>query len=318
MSFRTRPHVLLSSLGVPVAALVVAGILVAPDLICERELQAAPAERPHDPDGDGLDNLVEHVLGTNAFQADTDADGFSDLEELARKSSPLFPQSTPVDQRLRVGMSAYGEGTRLHALIALYLPDGALQTKSFKAGLLIGDRVINLSESYLRSHSQIKIQSARGPNAKVVVLDMPIAPSLVQRYGHLSAFATLGDDAHGVVQAADSIHLIAFGTMIVLQTANPMILGTSSMTQLPPQQGGGSPIGSIYVPLTSGGDTSTWIPGQVCVQQTALVGISGALITQEVVTAECQDGWDGYCPSNCSATIGNTYTTIDPIALIGG
>jgi hypothetical protein len=42
------------------------------------------------------------------------------------------------------------------------------------------------------------------------------------------------------------------------------------------------------------------------------------MITQEVVTAECQDGWDGYCPSNCSSTVGNTYVTVDPVALIGG
>ena len=38
-----------------------------------------------DMDGDGLVNALESVLGTWYCHADTDGDGFSDLEEVARR-----------------------------------------------------------------------------------------------------------------------------------------------------------------------------------------------------------------------------------------
>ena len=39
---------------------------------------------------------------------------------------------------------------------------------------------------------------------------------------------------------------------------------------------------------------------------------------QEVVAAYCIEGWDGYCPPTCAASVGSTYSTLDPIGLIGG
>ena len=321
MSSRTSmSHRFLRSFALPAAALATVALLVVRDLTAERELQAAPPQRPLDPDGDGVPNRLESVLGTNRFQADTDLDGFSDLEELARRSSPLFPQSVPQSQRMRLGMSATGGDTRMHAVIAIYLPDGNLRNKAFAAGLLVGDRIVQLSENYLSSHGVLTLHPAQTPGAKIAVLDLPISPRIVRYYGHLSLYATVRDDSSAVVQAADSIHLIAFGPTVVLQVANPMILGTG-MLQGSGQQTGGSGagnIGSIYVPLPVGSDPAGWTPGQVCVQQTVLIGTSGALITQEVVTAECQDGWDGYCPSNCTSTVGSIYTTVDPLVLIGG
>ena len=42
-----------------------------------------------DPDGDGLINLQEFILGTNACSGDTDGDGLSDATELALGTNPL-------------------------------------------------------------------------------------------------------------------------------------------------------------------------------------------------------------------------------------
>jgi YD repeat-containing protein len=53
-----------------------------------------------DPDGDGLANGFELVLGTDPFNSDTDGDGFSDGIEVATGSDPLDPTCTPLNCRL--------------------------------------------------------------------------------------------------------------------------------------------------------------------------------------------------------------------------
>jgi hypothetical protein len=47
-------------------------------------------------------------------------------------------------------------------------------------------------------------------------------------------------------------------------------------------------------------------------------GSNGAMITQEIVESDCIDGWDSWCSPDCSNAVGRTYTTIDPLLLVGG
>ena len=322
MSSRTsHPQLLLRGLAVPLAAIAAVGVVavvIARELLQPPELQATPAETGRDPDLDGLVNQQEKVLGTNRFQADTDADGFSDLEELARQSSPLFPESVPTSDGVSVGITCRGGDDGLHALIALYLPDGRLRDKRFRAGMMVAGRTVALSERYLLRNGTLKMYPALDPTARIATLDFPLTARFVRFFGHMDVFATLGDAPFGVAQAADSMHLIAFGQLVVLELKNPMILGTAILTGGGQQSGSISGVGSIYVPLPMGGGMPEWTPGQVCVQQTSLIGVAGPKVTQEVTSAECQTGWDGFCPSTCAASVGNTYTTIDPVALIGG
>ena len=75
------------------------------------------------------------------------------------------------------------------------------------------------------------------------------------------------------------------------------------------------------VPLPAGGSgdiPSTWSEGAVCFQRSTPVAVNGAVVTQEVVSAACMEGWEGYCPPTCSASVGSTFSTVDPIGLIGG
>lgn len=52
------------------------------------------ADARQDPDGDGVDNLAEFKAGTDPFNADTDADGLGDGEELNRRqTNPLTADS---------------------------------------------------------------------------------------------------------------------------------------------------------------------------------------------------------------------------------
>lgn len=321
-SRRLPPHVSFRGLAVSAAACLAIGAWITPELLGRHELAASPVDRPRDPDGDGLVNLQEAVLGTNRFLADTDGDGYSDLEEVTRKSSPIFSISTPVNKRLAVGMSCRGGTPDLHALISFYLADGTLRNKEFRAGVLVGGRTIALSQDYLLNHAQLALHPAHDPNARIVTLDLPLSPRMVRYFGHLTLFATLGDASRDNVRAADSIHLIAIGPTVVLQMADPRTFGAGSLTGGGPGGGpgggGSTDVGSIYVPLSGEDEPGTWTPGQVCAQRTVVIGVSGAMVTMEVVTANCEDGWDGYCPGSCSSTVGNTYVTIDPVALIGG
>ncbi len=48
---------------------------------------------PDDPDGDGLDNIMEQAFGSDPYKADTDGDGIDDWHEKALGTDPRNPDS---------------------------------------------------------------------------------------------------------------------------------------------------------------------------------------------------------------------------------
>ena len=94
-----------------------------------------------DADADGLCDAQEQVLFLNQNQADTDNDGYSDLEELARHSEPNMVHSVPLPSTLNLGMSARGDSDRLVIVFAIYL--GTLQPSDIQLsmGVLLGNRI---------------------------------------------------------------------------------------------------------------------------------------------------------------------------------
>jgi hypothetical protein len=298
-------------LVVPITLAIAAGIALQMTEGPTRRL-AASTGPGNDPDGDGLVTAQELVLGTSPTSADTDGDGFSDLEELARGSSPLSAISVPsAERRLALNMTAHGEADGIHVLAALYSCDGQVRDKNIRFGCYTHGQLVPLSNNFVAAHSTGQCFPAAQAPAVIGLIDLVIDPIVVNVLGELTIYATASMPGTGFVQAAGAVHMFSIGGVPVL--AMPC----------PPLQTNGGPImpnsGTIYVPLTGGGDSPNgWTAGEVCFQRTSPVAVNGAVVTQEIVVSGCTGGWDGFCPPSCSSAVGSTYDTVDPVGLLGG
>jgi hypothetical protein len=303
-----------SGLVAPVGLVVTAATLLSIDLSRSSKVYAW-AVPDADTDGDGLVDRQERVIGTLPSVADSDEDGFSDAEEIARKSSPVLPQLTPISPNISVGLTAHGERDGLHAVIVVYLPDGNPRDVDIRLGTLVGRRLVVLPEGMFVGGSHLSFAPAADPNALLAIVDFRFDRTWVSVPGHLAMFATVARKGGGHVLAADSINLFEIGGIEVLAQVDPYFMPAFRMTGGPT----GGP-GTIYRPLPGGSETppTGWTLDEVCFQTAQPMGASGCIVSNEVVSADCQSGWDGSCPPNCSSSVGTTYTSVDPVVLIGG
>lgn len=266
-----------------------------------------------DMDADGLVDRQERVLGTNEASPDTDGDHYSDTEEFARGSLPLYAAVIPQSIGLHAGITARGEADGLHALIAVYLPDSNFRSVDLQVGTVSGSRLVFIPRLMLETRGTIEFAAADLPTASIALLDFRFPRNWVDRTGHLTMFATVGHAGSGTVDSVAVMELFNIGGVITLAAPDPTSLPAANFSAA-------ASGGTVYRPLTTGGDDTPrgWTIEEVCFQQSQPVGVSGAIITNEVVSAECQSGWDGSCPGTCASSVGSTYTSIDPAALIGG
>jgi hypothetical protein len=260
-----------------------------------------------DSDGDGLHDALEFVMGLNSARFDTDGDGFGDGEEVARHTnanrSTLFPSSSA----LSVSMDAYAANGRVHAVTAVYLPAGSgVNPRDIRFGIELGGQLRLIPRNQLRGGEPPRLIPLMC-GARLVVFDPVLPESVVLARGGVSMFAVV--TVNGTVVAADALNVRAAGGQLF------------ETVDRPSPNGDATPVGSVYRPLSSGGGPSsglTQIPGQICAQKTAVLAVIGAMVTEEVIEADCIDGWDAYCSPGCAATVGSTLKKIDPAALIGG
>jgi hypothetical protein len=271
---------------------------------------AGPVSDP-DFDGDFLSDAQEWVLGTNPLAGDSDGDGFGDLEELARGSSPVLASQLPTNAvPVHIGMTAHaGSDGRIHVLVAMHSTVQNARSIQLAFGAQIDQRVFVMTSTWLATHSTMQVTTGAGGQSLLTLMDIPFSSSAILAAGHLTFFATVSIPGSGVL-SADAVSLVNVDGVVAL-------LGP------PPPQNGHTEIlpGSIYIPLPSGGPgsvPSSWSEGSVCYQRAAPVAVNGAVVTQEVISAGCVEGFEGYCPPSCAASVGSTYSTIDPIGLIGG
>ncbi len=269
-----------------------------------------------DTDADFLNDLQEFVLGTNPLAADSDGDGFGDLEELARGSSPLFASQVPTNTTpVHIGMTAHaGADGKIHVLVAMYSTVPNPRTIEFAFSAHSNRRTLTFSNSWIASHSTMQVTTGVGGQSLLTLMDIPMQMDSILAAGHVTFFATVRLPGSAAIVSSDAVQLTNVDGIVALIAPLPR-------PTAPPIGPAPSPTLTIYVPLPAGGPgsvPSSWSEGSVCVQRSTPVAVNGAMVTREVVSAACIEGFDGYCPGSCSSSIGSTYSTVDPIALIGG
>ncbi len=284
---------------------------------------AAQVTNSLDADADGLVDSQEPVLGTSFLDPDTDADGYFDAEELARQSFPLDVLSVPAARQISVGMSARGEGESVRMVAALYTMDGRLANKNLRFGAAAGGRLVNFPVNQVLANSTIQ-RVAASDGTQLLILEWDISPRIVHQFGYVSFFVALGDDddPNYPYQSAATVDLASDSGVVVIARTDAANVGPGGVFTVQSQNSGHSLNQPILSSGGGGGNgngiPSDWESGEICSQNSSAVGSSGALVTNEVTSADCVSGYDSYCSSQCSSSVGSTFQTIDPVALIGG
>jgi hypothetical protein len=275
-----------------------------------------------DTDGDGLVDELEAGIGSNPDLVDTDNDGWNDGEEFARRSSPVKAFLHPGPLSLTTAINAHVAHEMLFATAAIYAQDGTLDGKTLRLGVYVNGLVITIPPSSYASVAMIHTVPTQTPGELVFVVTLPVSKKALERAGSMSIFSTISVGS-GPTVAADAVNLVYQGGVISQLVASNR---NGSNGSLPGGggggsggSGGGSGPGILYKPLGGSNIPANWMPGQLCYQSLSTVGSVGPVVTQEVTSAGCQGGWDGFCDSsNCAASVGSTVEILDPGLLVGG
>ena len=234
-------------LVIPVGLLATGFVWVGSELVVPPTLRADGAVEL-DSDGDGLVDDVELVRWLDPFTPDTDADGWSDLEELARQTDALdvtsFPEPAPEGHD--IGMAAYTEFDSLHVLTAIYAENGDLSQLDLKSGISLSGNIIELPPSIVFANAEITIVPAKNPGDLVVLVNSSYGAGLVQAFGSLGIYSTLGKQGQDPT-TADALNLIASGGALLEVTTPPLVQTTGA-----PTGAGGSATGSSTTSASSG------------------------------------------------------------------
>lgn len=298
------------SAAVSLLGLGAAGLWLRASVISEPRLAAAAHFIRDDLDRDGLTNLQEQILGTEPTIADSDGDGYSDLEERARCSDALDPTSVPSPEDFSLGMCASQENGWVSVLSAIYVHDAPLSDVNFEIGIVYRGHLIPLTPT-VRQYSRGFLRNGAGATDTVAVLEVGLPEILLRRLGQVSLFSILR--GVGGVSPQPSV-----GTM-TLRSLGDIVVSVEPVESMSLSASGSTLPGVIYRPLADSGRVpSTWSSGQICFQQSSAIGMNGVSIVHEVSSSDCLP-MDSYCsPGDCSAGVGRPIQLPDPAALVGG
>jgi len=261
-------------------------------------------------DSDGLTDAQELLLGTFPFVADSDEDGFGDGEEVARQSDPRDLYSTPDGAGVSANLTARGEGSALQLVMLVYEPSEDVGDSFVRLGALRGGQVSTVPMARFASYMTYSTIPASA-GGQLISIELPVHPSFIEVADQVTFFLAAGNAVSQSYTASAKVDISSVEGILLMQRFS------AAQVQLQASQGGGSvrqPIPGSSSPSIPG----SWVPGSICFQRSAVVGGNGPIMLHQVIEADCLQGWDTFCVSNCSSALGSTYETIDPIALIGG
>ncbi|MFT4540806.1 MAG: hypothetical protein ACI835_003264 [Planctomycetota bacterium] len=266
-----------------------------------------------DTDGDGLPDKQEIVIGTSTSLTDTDGDGYSDALEFACQSSPTLDLSVPSTLDISIGMTARGgHGNGVKMMLGVFVADGTLDDEAIRFGVLRNGMPISVPFGWIMWRANTRTMPVEG-GGLLVLFDLDLPPNMILGGDHVSYFAAAGIAWQPYYQSAAVCSFINRDGVPLLRVraASSGVGGGSTQTQ---------GTGSVYQPIPGDGSSipEGWSAGKICYRTAETVGVTGAVLTQEVTTAECQEGWDSFCASGCEQSVGDTYQTVDPLALVGG
>jgi hypothetical protein len=272
-----------------------------------------------DSDRDGLPDAQEVVLGTSPFLADTDFDGWSDGEEVALQSSPFSALEVPgnVGSALSVGMSARGECGKVHLLAAVHIPDGVLDDKIVRFVLMRNGALLSVSTERLIAMSKMELAPGLG-GGLVATFDIGLPPLHVHTAGAVTWAVVVGREGDLRYHSAAVVDLVSNEGVVLWRRRGHLLppnIGNSPIEQFQGDTGG------VHQPIPPGGTGEvplSWQPGQVCFQRSEVVGFNAPYVVSQIIDAQCVEGWDSFCDTDCPGTVGTTFETLDPGALIGG
>lgn len=291
-------------------AFVLAGALASLWSADEPVLHAAGGGgRGGDLDGDGLPDALEMRLGTSPTMVDSDGDGVSDIEEVARHSDPADATWLPNPATVSINVVPYVEAGVTHLVTAMYAADGNLTNKPFSMGARIGTTVRTAPLTYFTKNATFSTQKGKVTGSTVFVVDSPLEPTLLERFDSISFYSVIQSNGKKVDAGATDLALI--DGVVVEYTVGNIISST------PGRASGPMPAFGTYGPVDADA-VLEWTPGEICGQTMAVAATMGPVIVEEVVDAACEPGWDSYCDPGCAATVGETQQRLDPAALIIG
>lgn len=289
-----------------------------------------------DEDHDGLDYTLEQLLNINPIVADSDGDGWSDSEEIARHTDPRLNNSYPnaanngISSQIVVRLEGTLGSGILKVFALVYLPPGEENGKTFQFVDLQNGQLHYFSP--LETGNTLQTLAAHDSGAHMVVVGIDLPDTILAITNTYLLAVVVKDLGHSVQASSYGLRSLDGWPVqlfpIVFPSTSAPSTGGSNFTLGCARQGddraqqftptSGSSAGSLYLPLTSDPAPTTWVAEQICVQHTAPIGTSGNMIIEEIVASACESGWDAYCPPSCASSVGTTFESIDPVLLIGG
>jgi hypothetical protein len=261
-------------------------------------------------DADGLTDQQELLLGTFPYVADSDEDGFGDGEEIARQSDPRDLMSVPQNALISANITARGEGSALQLVMLVFEPSEEVGESFVRLGALRSGQVTSVPLARFAAFSTLSTVPASG-GGQLTCIELPVHPSFVEVTEQVTFFLAAGNSQAQTYTAAAKVDISSVDGILLMQRF------AAAQSQIQASQGGGS----VRLPIPGNAAPSipnSWVPGSICFQRSAVVGGNGPIMLHQVIEADCLQGWDTFCVSTCSAALGSTYETIDPVALIGG